>query len=175
VPTFPNVRAAAIVVLLVPAKGVTKTWRAWQVRQQMDAMVSILEQADKEDAAEAAGITGGGDVFLSNDWTLSPQLSAIYDRINTAVSDLVSCPWQRELTNASHTWTHSVLPLIRLSLILTAAKPLGHKATTRFALVQGGSTGTARSRHSLLLDFPRSHARRRTILRMNLGVQSSRC
>jgi hypothetical protein len=69
--------------------------RVWQVRQQMDAMVSILEQADKEDAAEAAGHVGGGDVFLSNDWTLSPQLSAIYDRINTAVSDLVCCPLPR--------------------------------------------------------------------------------
>ena len=73
----------------------------------MDAMVSILEQADKEDAAEAAGITGGGDVFLSNDWTLSPQLSAIYDRINTAVSDLVCCqrqqPEQLHLMNRMQT------------------------------------------------------------------------
>ena len=104
-------------------------WRAWQVRQQMDAMVSILEQADKEDAAEAAGITGGGDVFLSNDWTLSPQLSAIYDRINTAVSDLVCFPRQQPkplhpmlaCERLPHPWTQPVLPLIRLSRVIAAA------------------------------------------------------
>lgn len=76
--------------ILVSEKGCTRISNAAQVRQQMGAMVSILEQADREDAAAVEGTVGGSsDGMLSNDWTLSPQLGAIYDRINTAVSDLV--------------------------------------------------------------------------------------
>jgi hypothetical protein len=76
--------------ILVSEKGCTRMSNAAQVRQQMGAMVSILEQADKEDAAAAVGgMDVESDGMLSNDWTLSPQLGAIYDRINNAVSDLV--------------------------------------------------------------------------------------
>ena len=84
--------------VLVSEGGCTRMSNAAQVRQQMGAMVSILEQADQEDAAAATTDGSGGENnLLSNDWTLSPQLSAIYDRINTAVSELVTCHFQKPL------------------------------------------------------------------------------
>ncbi len=44
-------------------------------------------QADKEEAADITGASGGG-VFLTGPHC-STELSTIYDSINTAVSDLV--------------------------------------------------------------------------------------